>query len=160
MAFEELETVTRGNEPPQATVTYDYAQKKGERVRKADAKPRLTISIPTTLCGVSKSKTFRLLVGTGDDLGKLLIRGCDAEKGKANAPFRIGGCDAEKGKAKPGGVAPSQHKHFFRFNFGFVPKLGDEELWGGEKRPVRKVSDEEFEIDVPRSWFAIPEGKD
>jgi hypothetical protein len=55
MAFEELETVTRGNEPPQATVTYDYAQKKGERVRKADAKPRLTISIPTTL---SSSETF------------------------------------------------------------------------------------------------------
>lgn len=140
MAFEELETVTRGNEPPQATVTYDYAYKKNG-IRKTNAKPRLMISIPTTLCGVSKSKTFRLLVGTGDDVGKLLVRGCDAEKGKA----------------KNGGVAPSQHAHFFRFNFGFVPKLGDEELWGGEKRPVRKVSDEEFEIDVPRSWFAIPE---
>ena len=137
MAFEELETVTRGNEPPQATVTYDYAQKKNGAVRKANAKPRLTISIPTTLCGVSKSKTFRLLVGTGEDLGKLLVRGCDAEKGKV----------------KPGGVAPSQHAHFFRFNFGFVPKLGDEELWGGEKRPVRKIGDEEFEIDVPQSWF-------
>ncbi len=48
MAFEELETVTRGNEPPQATVTYDYAQKKGERVRKVSDE-EFEIDIPNML---------------------------------------------------------------------------------------------------------------
>lgn len=142
MPFDELETITRGNEPPMATIGYEYAQTKGGRTRKADAKPRLTITIPTTLCGTSKSKLWILQIGTGADAGKIRIVGRNV------AP-----------KAKSA-VEPSQHAHFFRWNFGFVPRLGEEERWAPEKRPVRKMSDEEYEIDVPKSWFEQPEGKD
>lgn len=132
MPFEELESITRDNMPPVATITYDVSTKKGARPN-PDKKPRLTIAIPTTICGNAKSKTFRLLIGSGEHEGKLLVRG----------------------EPKPnGGVKPSEHAHFFRFNFGYVPRLGDEETFQGEKRPVTRVSDEEFMIDVPKSWFA------
>jgi hypothetical protein len=144
MPFEELETITKANAPPEATVTYDFAQKKGT-VRKADKKPRLTISIPTTVCGIAKSKAFKLLLGSGEDAGKLLIRG---------ELFYRTAKEAQDGKKPvPGAVAPSEHAHFLRFNFGFVPKLGEEETFEAQRCPVRKVSDEEFEITVPRSWF-------
>lgn len=143
MPFEELETITKANAPPEATVTYDYAQKKG--VRKADKKPRLTIAVPTTVCGVAKSKTFKLLLGSGEDLGKLLIRGelCyrTAKEVAAGAP------------PLPGAHTPAEHAHFLRWNFGFVPKLGEEERFEAQRCPVRKVSDEEFEITIPKSWF-------
>lgn len=135
MPFDELETVTRKNAPPMATLSYDFAT---EKTKRSGGKPRLTISIPTTLCGTSKSKTFRLLIGTGEDAGKLRVQGSEAIKGKA---------------VKSDGIEPSQHAHFFRWNFGFVTKLGEEETFEGEKRPVRKISDDEFEIDVPVSWF-------
>lgn len=36
-----------------------------------------------------------------------------------------------------------------------VPRLG-EDRFAGEKRPVRKISDESFEIEVPASWFMPP----
>lgn len=140
MPFEELETLTRQNMPPQATISYDYAHKKGNGVRKPDAKPRLTISIPTTLCGTSKSKRWIVQVGTGDHVGKLRIAG------------ELLGLSIKRAAAERG-VEPSQHAHFFRWNFGFVPRLGDEETFDGEKRPVTKIGDEEFEIDVPKSWF-------
>lgn len=99
---------------------------------KNDKKPKLTISIPTTLCGTSKAKAFKLQIGSGDHAGKLRIVGVPA---------------------KAIGVEPSQHAHFFRWNFGFVPRLGEDEF-EGEKKPVRKISDDEFEIDVPESWFS------
>lgn len=127
MPFEELETFTKANSPPEATISYT-PRAKGMA---------LVISVPTTVCGVSKSKMFRLLLGTGADRGRLAIRG-DLVDGK---------------KAKPGaGVEPTQHKHYFRFNFGQVPRLGSDKF-EGQKCPVRKVADEEFEITVPESWF-------
>lgn len=129
MPFDELETFTKANAPPVATISYT------PRVSGLT----LVISVPTTVCGVSKSKTFRLLLGSGADKGKLLIRGDLA----ANKP---------KAGATQAGVEPTQHKNYFRFHFGKVPRLGSEKF-EGEKRPVRKVSDEEFEITVPESWF-------
>jgi hypothetical protein len=131
MPFEELETITRANAPPMATISYSLAQKPKGGPVKGDKKPRLVITLPTTLCGTSKSETFRLLIGTGADAGKLMIKGDGVSRG---------------------GVAPSQHAHFFRWNFGFVPRLGDDKF-EGQKLPVRKISEEEFEISVPVSWF-------
>lgn len=145
MPFEDLETITKANAPPEATVTYDFAQKKGS-ARKGDKKPRLTISIPTTVCGVAKSKAFKLLLGTGVDVGKLLVRG--------ELCYRSAKEVASALKPVPGTVAPSEHQHFLRFNFGYVPKLGDEDTFEAQRCAVRKVSDEEFEISVPPSWFA------
>jgi hypothetical protein len=132
MPFEELETITRANAPPMATISYSLAYKGSKRPDKGDRKPRLLITIPTTLCGASKSETFRLLIGTGPDAGKLMIKGDNV--------------------SRDGGVSPTQLAHFFRWNFGFVPRLGDD-MFEGEKRPVRKISEEEFEISVPVSWF-------
>jgi hypothetical protein len=131
MPFEDLDTITRHNQPPQATISYAVAQRNGKS--KADKKPKLTIAIPTTICGTSKAKAFKLQIGTGAHAGKLRIAGIAA-------------------KDKAAGVEPSQHAHFFRWNFGFVPKLGDDQF-EGEKRPVIKITDDEFEIDVPESWF-------
>lgn len=132
MPFEDLDTITRHNQPPQATISYAVAERKGKS--KASARPKLTIAIPTTLCGTSKAKTFKLQIGTGNHAGKLRIVGVPEKKNSA------------------AGVEPSQHAHFFRWNFGFVPKLGEDQF-EGEKRPVIKISDDEFEIDVPPSWF-------
>ena len=131
MPFEDIDTFTRHNQPPQATVSYSVYAREG-KARDPDKKPDLKISIPTTICDTSKAKTFKLQLGKGEHLGKLRIVGI---KDKAAS-----------------GIEPSQHAHFFRWNFGFVPRLG-EETFEGEKRPLTKISDDEFEIDVPKSWF-------
>lgn len=133
MPFEEIETITRGNEPPSAKITYLRGAHKGSK-NVEGKKPKLVITVPTTICGVSKSEKFALLIGTGSDAGKLLIRG------------------ANKNGTKNAHVEPTQHKHYFRFNFGFVPKLGDD-IFDGGAVPVRRLSYEEFEITVPKSWF-------
>jgi hypothetical protein len=133
MSFENLETVTKQNMPPMAKISYMPPQGRGKSVAKhnKDPKPQLIVSIPTTVCGTSKAKSFALLLGTGADAGKIRIKGS-----------KTGGA----------GVEPKELMHAFIFRFGFVPKLGDDHF-DGEHRPVRKVSDDEFEIDVPRSWF-------
>jgi hypothetical protein len=130
--FEEVETITRHNAPPQAKLSYMKTGHKDSAGRELK-KPTLMITLPTTICGISKSETFRLLIGTGEDAGKVLLRGDLMGHGK-------------------GGVKPTQHAHHFKFNFGYVPKLGDD-IFDGEHRPVKKISDEEFEIEVPKSWF-------
>jgi hypothetical protein len=136
MPFSVLETHSRHNQPATATVSYSHATEKSQR---RGGKPRLTISIPTTICGTTKADAFELLIGDGEDQGKIRISGL-----------------AKKSDAK-GGIEPSQHAHFFRWNFGFVPRLGEEDTFEGEKRPVKKISDDIFEIDVPASWFGSKE---
>jgi hypothetical protein len=133
MPFEDIVT-EKLNKTPMATVSYMPSATRGNKQsRNADRRPRLIISVPTTICGASKSKAFTLAIGTGSDAGKLLIRG----------------------STKPDvGIEPTQLKHYFRWHFGYVPKLGDEHF-DGEKVPVRKVSAEEFELTVPRSWFEV-----
>ena len=110
MPFEDLETVTRQNQPPRATISYCAAQRNSKS--KSEKQPRLTISIPTTICGTSKAKAFKLQIGTGSSVGKLRIVGI-SDKAKTSA-----------------GVEPSQHAHFFRWNFGYVPRLGEDQFEG------------------------------
>lgn len=142
MSFEIAETFTKKNSPPEATISYmpNFQKSKPGKVPK-DRKPQLRITIPTTLCGVSKSKVWYLLLGTGVDCGKIRVAG-DISK-----PF---------GNVKPADVPPgfeaTELAHAFKFTFGFVPKLGDEHF-DGERRPVKKITDEIYEIDVPVSWF-------
>jgi hypothetical protein len=130
MPFIDLETHTKRNQSPMATIIYAIKTRKTGSVRN-DKKPTLTISIPSVICGTSKAERFKLQLGNGKEAGKLRIVGASSEIA---------------------GVEPSQHAHFFRWNFGFVPLLGEDEF-EGERRPVRKISDDEFEIDVPVSWF-------
>lgn len=83
MPFEEIETHTRQNAPPVATISYEHATEKSKR---KGAKPRLTISVPTTICGTSKSKSFLLLIGSGADAGKIRIKGEKGGGGRASNP--------------------------------------------------------------------------
>lgn len=133
MSFVELETITQRNMPPRAKLSYMRPTGRGPSggKRKDDAKPQLCIAVPTTICGTAKAKTFVLQLGTGENSGKLRI----------------------KGTSKPNtGVAPLERKYHFQFKFGYVPRLGDD-IFDGEHRDVRKISDDEFEIDIPASWF-------
>jgi hypothetical protein len=130
MGFETLETVTRGKEPPTAKVTYLRGINRKTGTAKEGAKPTLKISIPTTICGLAKAKIFQILIGKGGDAGKLRISGC---------------------KSGVEGIKPSEFKHALTFNFGYVPSLGDDVF--DERCPVRKITDDVFEIDVKASWF-------
>jgi len=134
MPFENLETITKQNMPPRAKLSYMPTQGRGKNGGKArgDAKPQLIISIPTTVCGTTKAKAFTLLLGSGADRGKLRVKGVKKDAG--------------------GGIEPKELMHASVFRFGYVPKLGDDHF-DGEHRPVRKISDDEFEIDIPESWF-------
>lgn len=129
MPFEPLETITKRNMPPTAKVTY-LRNVQGKKPR-PDAQPQLVISIPSVICGTAKAKTFALLLGNGCDTGKVRIKGCLSDKN---------------------GIAPTELKRAFVFRFGFVPRLGDE-IFDGGRRAVRKISDDEFEIDFPATWF-------
>jgi hypothetical protein len=131
MPFEEFETHTRENAPPMATLTYMPAHRKSAKV---DAKPKLTIAIPTVLCGVSKCARFKILVGTGADAGTLRLVG-------------LKGSIAEKGP----GVKPAEHEHFLKWNFGYVPAWSGDKI-EADKHPVKKIDDDTFDITVPKSW--------
>ena len=138
MPFDAITFITKKNAPPTAVVSYmEPTGRNGKRP--ADARPRLVITIPTTICGTSKAETFSLLLGNGKDAGKIRIKGCE----KAN---------------KAAGIEPIQLANVFKFTFGFVPSLG-EEHFEGQRCTVRKISDDEFEIDVPASWFDSEKGK-
>lgn len=133
MPFEELETITRDNQPPTALVSYMRSTGRGG-VGKTDPakKPRLSITLPTSICGIGKLKKHQLLIGSGADKGKLRLKGVAA--------------------GKAGGVKPSEFKTHFIWRFGYVPKLGDE-IFDGERCAVRKIGDDEFEVDINSAWF-------
>lgn len=130
MPFDEVEIITRENEPPTALVTYMRPARKaakGENYDRTGVRPRLYITIPTTICGAAKSKKFKLMLGSGADKGKARIMGDDGAKI---------------------GVKPHEFKYAFRFNFGYVPKFGDD-IFDDERVPVRRISAEVFEFDLP-----------
>jgi len=131
MPFEDFETVTKDNAPPTAILTYQPAHRKNV---KTDAKPKLTISIPTTVCGQGKCDRFKLLVGTGEDAGKLRIVGIKGAK----ATDKVG-------------VKPMEHEHFLKFNFGFVPAWGTDKI-AADRHAVTKIDDDTFDVTVPASW--------
>jgi hypothetical protein len=134
MPFETLETITKANMPPRAKITYlRGVVKRGKDAgkHKDDAKPQLMVTIPTTICGTAKAKFFALLLGSGNDKGKIRIKGVKSEKE---------------------GVTPKELKNAFVFRFGYVPKLGDD-IFDGGHRLVRKIGDDEFEIEIAAEWF-------
>jgi hypothetical protein len=136
MPFEPIDTITKANMPPTALISYMPAQGHGKNAGKAkkESKPRLVVTLPTTLCGTAKAERWTLMLGNGADAGRLRIKGLPK-----NSPAKQG-------------IEPTEMKNCFRWNFGFVPRLG-EDHFDGERRPVRKLGDDEFEIDVPASWF-------
>lgn len=133
MPFNEEETFTKHNVEPLARWVYEVGGHAG-KPKKNGKKPQLYISIPTAVCGVCKAKKFALLIGTGEDAGKVRVRGIEA------------------GKEQRHHIPPTEHQHFLKFNFGYVPKLGMTAFDGGHV-PVKRLDDNNFELTVPSSWF-------
>lgn len=125
MPFEVLETETRGNETPRASLSYLRHVRKGKEMDRAKVKPKLIITLPTVIC-ISKKKRFYILVGTGQDSGKIRLVGTDEERK---------------------GVKPSEFKSFLVLRFGYVPALGDE-IFDGAKCDICKISEDTYEIDA------------
>lgn len=127
MPFEDLETVTNENAPPTATLSYLRHIKKDNVAARARVKPKLLITVPTTIF-ITKKERFVLQVGTGAQKGILRIK-----------------CVP---KGVPGAVAKgSDFKNHVKLKFGFVPKFGDE-VFDGMKCPFTRVDDDTYEIKV------------
>ena len=134
MPFEIAETESKDNMPPTALLSYMRPKGRGKAVVKGGAdydrtkvKPKLIISVPTVLV-IAKSPRFVLLIGTGAEAGKLRLRG--VKDGTKNS------------------VKPTEFKAHLLLRFGYVPKLGDD-IFDGERCPLKRISDEEYEIDAP-----------
>jgi len=126
MPFEILDTETKDNMPPTATLSYMRSTRVGKNGGGAGkGKPKLIVTLPTIIC-IAKSERFVLLLGSGEDAGKLRIKGTKDKRG----------------------VKPSNFKAHLMFRFGFVPKLG-EDIFDGERCKLTRISDEEYEIDAP-----------
>ncbi len=135
MPFEALETFTKDNMPPQATISYERFKRKA-KPGSAKGKPRLLIYIPTTLAGLTRAERFSFDLGTGADHGKARITGLK--------------------KGAVGGQKGSMLEHMLRINFGYVPAFGDDAdtSAAGEKVNVRKIDVDCWEIDLP-AWFKV-----
>lgn len=129
MPFEAVEVETKHNRPVTASISYMRPTRKGEH--KKGVRPQLIIAIPTSIAAISKKKFFQLQLGKGGDAGKARVTGQNA-KNKFTIESR-------------------QLKFTCIFNFGFVPMIG-EDIADIERVAVRKISDDEFEIDLP-PWF-------
>ena len=126
MPFELLETQTKENMPPMASLSYLRSVRKGKEMDRAKVKPKLIVTLPTSIC-ISKCKKFAIFVGTGADRGKVRI------------------CGLKQGAV--GGVKATDFKSHIIMRFGFVPKFGDE-IFDGMKCPVSRIDDDTYEIKV------------
>lgn len=129
MPFELVEILTKDTMPPTACLTYMRPKGRGGKpVDREKVKPKLIVTLPTVVCGVAKSERFLLLMGTGADAGKVRIKGTKKDDKK--------------------GVKPGEFKSHIMLRFGHVPKLGNA-IFDQMHCPVRRINDEEYEIDAP-----------
>lgn len=138
MAFEELETISKKDLPPQALIAYVRPKPRGKNAGRDfdrdSVKPELTITLPTRVC-ISKAPKFVLQVGTGDHKGKLRIVGVPGETKKA--------------------IKPIEMRHCIRLRFGFVPRFG-EEIFDDVHCFIERVSNDVYELDLPISLDTAP----
>lgn len=125
--FEEAETISSSHKTPMATLSYMRPKSRKTGQNKVGSKPQLHITIPTVLCGTSKSDRWVIMIGSKENKGKLRVQG------------------VPKSDKSEKGIEPTQLKHCFRWNFGYVPKLG-EDIFDGGHCPIKKISDEVYEI--------------
>ena len=142
MPFGAVDFESKHNMKPRATVTYKvfrYGEK--EFGPQDETKlPRLTVSIPTVLCGVAKSEKWAFLVGDGDDAGKIVVVGDLSPLAKQAGAQCV--------------VPISQHKYFFKWNFGHVPRIAEFRV-DAFVSEVRKIDDETYEMTVPIGMFWV-----
>lgn len=129
MPFEVVEVETKHNRPVTASISYMRPVRNGEH--KKGVRPQLIIAVPSAIASISKKKFFQLQIGKGSDAGKARITGQNAANGFT--------------------VEPRELLHWFVYNFGFVKMLG-EDIADKEQVPVRKITDDQIEIDLP-AWF-------
>jgi hypothetical protein len=130
MPFEDLETHTKANTPPMASLSYLTHARNTAKPRKAGTpppKPKLLVTLPTVIC-ISKCKKFAIAVGTGADRNKLRITGLKP--------------------GVPGGVTGVNFKAFIRLHFGHVPRFGDD-IFDGVKCAIVRVDDDTYDLTVP-----------
>jgi hypothetical protein len=125
MPFEDLETITKANMPPQASLSYMRQIRKGKEIDRDKVKPKLILTLPTSIV-ISKCEKFCIQIGSGQDFGKMRVIGMK--------------------KGVPGkGVKPSEFKSYLVLRFGYVPKFGDE-IFDGMKCPIVRIDDDTYEI--------------
>jgi hypothetical protein len=131
MPFEDLETHTKANTPPMASLSYlTHARKNPAKPRKAGApppKPKLLVTLPTAVC-ISKCKKFSIAIGTGADSNKLRVTGLK--------------------QGVPGGVSPHDFKAYIKLHFGYVPRFGDD-IFDGVKCTIVRVNDDTYDLTIP-----------
>jgi hypothetical protein len=127
MPFEDLETVTKENEAPTATLSYLRHTRKDNPGARARVTPKLTITVPTKIFITTKER-FRLQVGTGSDKGRMRIIGV--------------------AKGVPGAVGRgADFKNHVKLKFGFVPRLGDD-AFDGMKCPFVRIEQDVYELKI------------
>lgn len=131
MPFQPVEVVNKYNKPPQASISYERRERQTKKGVSKAKRPTLLVAIPTALCGTSKKEHWMLQVGTGEDAGKARIVGV-AKGGKHVSKSR-------------------DTMHSMNIDFGYVPLLG-EDAAAKDYCAVRKISEDEYEIDLP-AWF-------
>jgi hypothetical protein len=131
MPFEDLETHTRGNAPPMASLSYlTHARKNPAKPKKAGTpppQPKLLVTLPTTIC-ISKCKKFSIAIGTGVDRNKLRVTGLKP--------------------GVPGGVMGVDFKGHIKLHFGYVPRFGDD-IFDGVKCTIVRVNDDTYDLIIP-----------
>lgn len=128
MPFEELETITKHNQPLRASISYMRQVRKDKEHLRGQIKPKLIITVPTAIF-ISRAERFKLLLGTGEDSNKIRLR-------------------AVPGKDPKVGLKPSEFKSYLIFRCGYVPAFGDE-IFDNVECQIKRVSDDEYELDVP-----------
>jgi len=133
MPFDELETITKANEPPTASLSYTRHHRKGQ-LPKEGTRPKLIVTVPAVIM-ISQAKLFRLFVGTGEDEGKLRL--CGVPPGTKGA------------------VKGTDFKSFVVIRFGYVPRFGDE-IFDGVRCEVVRVTDDSYDLLVPAAILPPP----
>ncbi|MGA9855080.1 MAG: hypothetical protein WBR29_07385 [Gammaproteobacteria bacterium] len=128
MPFEVAEIETGPMKQIRASVRYmrHHSKKSGPK-----GLPLLLVSVPTAVV-ISKAEYFQLLVGTVGDVQKLRIKGV---------------------KVKAGGVKPTEFHHHLMLRFGHIKQYG-EEIFDTTYCPIRRINDDEYEIELPMNPLA------
>lgn len=134
MPFEELEVVFKYAGPPRAKLSYMRNARKGKggevnREKLKGKTPQLIVSLPTVVF-LSKAKTFKLLLGSGNERNILRVK---AGEGKNVAQAK-------------------DFKNHVILRFGYVPRFGDD-IFDQMECNIERVDNDTYDIVLPATFF-------